>query len=129
MTEFIKIIGIGAISVICYMITKPFKPELATFICLVGSCIILISCIDMVFEIISSLSNFVERTGVGSELFAFVLKIVGVGYLTEFSSNLCVDAGNNSIAEKIVFAGKIFIVFLSVPILTKLLDIITGLLS
>lgn len=128
MSEFIKIIGIGVVSVICYLLIKPIKPELAIFVGLAGSCIILISCVDMLMEIISNLSSFVERAGIGGEIFALVLKIVGVGYLTEFSANLCTDVGGSSVADKIVFAGKIFILFMSLPIISNLLEIIMGLL-
>ena len=61
-------------------------------------------------------------------MFVSVLKIVGVGYITEFANSICVDSGNSSIGDKILIAGKIIILTLSLPILTNLLNIIIELL-
>ena len=83
---------------------------------------------DMMFSILDTLTNFVEKTNINQELFSSVLKIVGVGYLTEFASSSCADAGNSALADRVTFAGKIFILFLSLPIVTSLLDIILEIL-
>lgn len=128
MLGFAKIIGVGLLTLICYIVTKQFKPEFALLVSVVGSFLMLIFCIDMLNDIFSSISSFVELAGINNELFVSILKIVGIGYLTEFSSQLCADAGNNIVSEKIIFAGKIFILFLSLPIITSILNIITGLL-
>lgn len=42
-------------------------------------------------------------------MFSLVLKIIGIGYLTEYSSSLATDAGCASIAQKLQFGGKIVI--------------------
>lgn len=128
MQQFVKIIGVCLLSLICYIIVKPSKPEIAFLISIVGSFFAISMCLDMVVSIIQLMTNFVEKTGINQELFASVLKIVGVGYLTEFSSSICTDSGNTSLGDKIVFAGKIFILFLSLPIITSLLNIIVEIL-
>ena len=127
-TELFKIIGVGLLTVVCYVIIKPIKPELAIFVSLAGSCIVLIFCIDALSGVIDLISNFVNKTGLNSGLFSLILKIIGIGYLTEFASNLCLDAGNNSVSEKILFAGKIFILILSLPIISSMLNIIVEIL-
>ena len=128
MSEFFRIIGVALLSLVCYLIIKPIKPDMAVFISISGSIIIVIMCIDIIIDVIGGLTDFVNKIGVDSQIFAVILKIVGVGYLTEFSSNLCCDAGNTLLADKIVLAGKVFILFLSFPIVTALLNMIVGLL-
>ncbi|MBO5102803.1 MAG: stage III sporulation protein AD, partial [Clostridia bacterium] len=56
------------------------------------------------------------------------LKIIGVGYITEFSSNLCADSGNSAVASKILLAGKLVIFVLAIPIITSLIDIIVSIM-
>ena len=124
MTELFKIIGIGLLTLITYIIVKPLKPDVAVFISIIGSVIILMFCIDAVTDVIFQINIFVEKAGINSQLFACVLKIVGIGYIVEFSSNLCVDAGNSSLADKISLAGKITILVMSMPIISNLLNII-----
>lgn len=127
-TELFKIIGFGILTAVCYVVVKPIKPEIAIFISLIGSCVILVLSIDSLSGIINAIFNFAETAGIKSEIFSLVLKIIGIGYLTEFASNLCIDAGVTSISEKILFAGKICIAVVSLPIITNLLNIIIGLL-
>ena len=127
-SELFKIIGVGLVTLVCYIIIKPLKPDIAIFISLAGSCLILIFCIDALSEIILVVTNLVEKTGINSSLFSTILKIIGVGYLVEFSSGICQEAGAASIADKIALAGKVCILVLSLPIITNLLNIIVEIL-
>ena len=58
-----------------------------------------------------------------------LLKIVGVGYLTEFGAGILMDFGSNSIADKVTLAGKITIVLLSMPVVESLLQLLGGFLQ
>lgn len=128
MFELFKIIGIGIVTLIAYIIIKPLKPDIAVFISVIGVSIILISCLDGLVKIIDTLTDFVNKTGIDAGLFACVLKIVGIGYVSEFASNLCINAGNSSIADGISLAGKIAILVLSLPILSSLINLIIEIL-
>ena len=54
----------------------------------------------------------------------FILKALGIAYITEFTSELCLDAGEKSIAGKVELAGKIVIFFLALPVFTSLLELL-----
>ena len=95
-----KIIGIGIITVFSYIVIKQLKPEFAIIVGLAGSIILLFSISDSIISVINSFASLVEKTGINIELFSLVLKIIGIGYLTEFAANLCMDSGCNSIADK-----------------------------
>ena len=126
--DIIRIIGIGLITVVASMIVKPLKPEISIIIGLCGGILILSQTINYILDIINSFTSLVEKSGLDFELLKIVLKINGVGYLTEFSANVCNDAGSSSIADKILFAGKIIILFIALPIVTRILEIIMELL-
>ncbi len=126
--DIIRIIGIGLITVVASMIVKPLKPEISIIIGLCGGILILSQTINYILDIINSFTSLVEKSGLDFELLKIVLKIIGVGYLTEFSANVCNDAGSSSIADKILFAGKIIILFIALPIVTRILEIIMELL-
>lgn len=128
MVELLKIIGVGFLTLIAYIVIKPLKPELAIFITVAGVCVILLFCIDGVISIIDTMTQFVQKTGINSQLFSCVLKIIGIGYVCEFASGVCTTAGNTTIADVISLAGKIVILLLSLPILTNLLNLIVEIL-
>ncbi len=126
--DIIKIVGIGLITVIASMLVKPIKPEVSIIIGLCGGVLILIQTINYVVDIIDTFSSIVDKTGLDTGLLKTLLKIIGVGYLTEFSANLCNDAGSSSVADKILFAGKIIILVMALPIVTSIIEIIVEIL-
>ena len=58
-----------------------------------------------------------------------LLKMLGITYIADFSSNICKDAGYQAIAGQIEVLGKLAVLVLSMPILLALLDTIEGFLS
>lgn len=121
-------VGVGVLTLVAYLLIKPLKPELAMFVSIVGALIIIMSCVDGLMSLVNTMTSFVEKTGINTGLFGCILKIIGVGYVVEFSSNLCSGAGNSTLSEAIVLAGKVTILVLSLPILTSLIDIIIDIL-
>jgi len=126
--EIFKIIAIGIITVITILVIKPTKPELAIIIGLAGSILIFLMVVNMLGDVFSFFNSVAEKTGINNNLFLILLKIIGVGYIAEFCASLCSDSGNNGIADKILFAGKITILILSLPIFENILQIVMGLL-
>ncbi len=126
--DIVKIIGIGLITVIASMLVKPIKPEVSIIIGLCGGILILIQTVNYVVDIIDAFTNIVEKTGLNTGLLKTLLKIIGVGYLTEFAANICQDAGSSSVADKILFAGKIIILAMALPIVTSIIEIIVEIL-
>ena len=126
--DIIKVILIGIIISVAIVLVKQIKPEFTIFLIIGGSVIILGYIFNWFNPVISAMQSIVSKTGLNSVLFENIIKIVGIGYLTEFSSNICIDSGNNSIADKVQLAGKTFILIVSLPILTELIDIVAGLL-
>jgi stage III sporulation protein AD len=123
-----KIIGIGVITAISVLIVKQVKPEIAIIVGLAGSIIILLNIISMLSDVLQTFSTIVDKTGISKDVFTTILKIIGIGYLTEFSSNLCIDIGSTSIAEKILLAGKVIILVIALPIVSSLINTISGIL-
>ena len=58
-----------------------------------------------------------------------ILKGLAVAYITDFTAQLCRDAGEASIGSKVELAGKIIIFYLAMPILTAILELIKTLLG
>ncbi len=126
--DIFRIIGVGLATAVTALIVKQVKPEIAIIVGVAGGIIMLLMLVDSVTSILSVFSSLTQKSGLSTGIFAAVLKIIGVGYITEFSANLCVDAGSTSIANKILLAGKILILVSAIPIVTNLIDIISGLL-
>ena len=126
--DIVKVVAVGLITVIATIIVKQVKPEIAVLITLAGSIIIIILSIQLLQNVFGSFLSIFNKTGVSSSLFVPVLKIIGIGYLCEFGANLCVDGGCNSIADKILFCGKVAILIIALPIINSVIDVVLELL-
>lgn len=127
--EIFKIVGVGIITCVAAILLKQLKPEISIVVALCGGLIVLSMVVDYLVDIIAIFNSVVQKTGLNSSLFASILKIIGIGYITEWTANICSDTGLNSLADKILLAGKILIFVCSLPIITSIIEIITQLLG
>ncbi len=127
--EILKIIGIAFIVAITALLLKSSKPELSFAVTVTGVIIILLFLVDALQDALHFLSELARLAGIENGLLKILLKIVGIGYLTEFCAGILNDFGSNTIADKVVLGGKITILLLSIPIVEGLFNIIRGFLQ
>ncbi len=126
MTIF-KVIGFGIIAVSLIIILKQQKQEIA-LLCVVASSVIMLTFIfDDLKNVISLIDKLVIDSAIDSSFLKIILKVIGISYMVEFGKDICKDAGENAIANKIEMAGKVIIVSLSIPVIASLLDIVAEL--
>lgn len=128
MEELLKILAVALVTVFANMLIKQTKPEIAILISIVGSIVIIIMAVDSLNSVISSFYSIFRTTGVESTLLTPLIKIIAIGYIAEFGANVCADAGASSVADKILFAAKLIILVISLPIITTVIDMVVILL-
>ena len=126
--DIFKVIGVAFVTTFAVMILKQKKPELAAIVSIAGGAIVLLMFVDSLSGVIDSFSAIVQRSGIRSEIFSALLRIIGIGFLAEFAAGICADAGNNSMAQKVTLAGKVMILVLAMPIIDNLLQILISIL-
>ena len=127
--EIFKIVGVGLLTCFLSILIKQIKPEFYFFVLISGGAVIILLVLDKLTTVISYFFKLFEKTKIDPSTFFVVLKIIGIAFLTEFAAGICVDSGNASIGDKVIFAGKIIILFLSLPIFTNLIEIIIEMLQ
>lgn len=129
MLEVSKIIGVAFITTIASILLKPTKPELSFAVTVTGVIVVLLFIVDALQNTLSVFTSIAAVTGIENGLLKILIKIVGVGYLTEFGASILQDFGGNSMADKVVLGGKITIVLLSLPVIEGLLNMVKGFLQ
>ena len=127
--DLIKIIGAAFLTAICSAILKSTKPELSFVVVITGVIIILLFILDMLKGSFTVLSEIAAMTGLENGVIKILLKIVGVGYLTEFSAGILNDFNAGSVADKVSLAGKITVMVMSLPIINGLLTLLKQFLA
>ena len=119
-----KIIGVAFVTAISAILLKSTKPELSFAVTVTGIIVILLFIVDSLQGVLGVFSSIAQATGVENGLIKILLKIVGVGYWTEFGAGILNDFGSQAVADKIVLGGKITVVILSLPIFQGLLQLV-----
>lgn len=121
----IKIVVIGIVSTILVVILKEHKKEYALLLSIVAGLMLLLLTLSKVEPIISLIQKLSLNIPIDNSYILLILKVIGISYLIEFGKDICIDAGESSIANKIEIAGKVIIVGISIPALTAVLELIT----
>ncbi len=120
----LKIIIIALITLFLSITIKQKSPEFSVVINVTGGLLILFFCFDYLSEVLSFYSSLGSSVNIDSNIIKIAFKIISVGFLTEFVSDLAVDFGNSSIASKVVFGGKVVICLITLPVVKELISLL-----
>ena len=121
MSDSFKICAIGIVFAIVCVLIKNYRGEflipirLASVILIFGVVAVLIS------PIVKFLSDIMGQT-IPLEYMELILKALAIAYMTQISSEMCRECGENSIAFGIETVGKIEIVVLSLPLINNIIS-------
>lgn len=125
--EVIKIVGVSIFAVIMIIILKNYRPEMALVLSIITGIGIMLYAISKMSSVINVLNDLVSKSGVNTDFLLIIIKVIGIAYIVEFGKNVCIDAGQSSIATKLEMAGKVVIVVLTIPIMSSLVNVLVGL--
>ncbi|MFZ7120628.1 MAG: stage III sporulation protein AD [Eubacteriaceae bacterium] len=126
--DIFQIVIIGILATVLIVLVKNYNPEYQIFLSIVTGIIILFFIYSYLEPILESFKLLWSRIDINSEYFGVILKVISVAYITEFGSQICKDAGEKSIGMKIELAGKVIIIYLSVPIVFALINFMINLI-
>lgn len=128
MNTLIQVIGIGVVGAIIALLLKEVKPNFAILVSITTCVIILLLCLKQCESLLDQVNKLFSKVSCSSKIIGTALKVVGIGYIIEFASDIVEDSGMTSIAKKIVLAGKIIVAGICLPFVIDLFVMIEQLL-
>jgi len=122
--EIVKIVAFAFVALFITLTVKRNREDIAILISVVAGIMIFIFMISKLTIVINFLQSLSNKANIDVIYLDTVFKILGIAYLSSFTSEICKDAGESSIAMKVEFAGKILILTLSIPILMAVMKTI-----
>lgn len=126
--DMVQIVGIGLIATLLIVVVKEQKPMFAFVLAAFTGIYLFLFLIGKIDIIIRVLQDLASRSGVPTIYLQTILKIIGIAYIAEFGAQIVRDAGQESIASKIEFAGKVLILAMAVPIISVIVETVLNLL-
>ncbi len=127
--EIIKIAFIGVIAGVLVSMVRQKQPELGMQTGIVAGLIIFIYVLDYIVTAVDYVRDIVSAYSIPTDAITVVIKIVGIAYICEFAVHVLKDSGESALAAKVEIAGRVFIVALSLPVLSAFMNMIMGMIG
>jgi len=89
-------------------------------------CLIAMEYLNPVMDFIGTLETV---GGLDGNLLQVLLKVTGIGMITEIAGLVCSDSGNASMGKTIQLLGTVVILWLSLPVLTAFMELLQAILG
>ena len=129
MDIFVKASALVLIVSVLYQMVSGRNKEIGTLLLVLGACAVLIAAMSYIEPVFAFISKLQILGNLNSEMLEILLKSVGIGLLTEISVLVCNDMGNSSMGKTLQILATAVILWLSLPMLNSLLDLIGNLLG
>lgn len=122
MQSFLIAAVVGLLTVIFSSLLKKQNPEFSVLLSLMACVVIALILLKLAEPVITFMERLRSFSGIDKELLTPLLKTIGIGILTQISSNVCSDAGENAIAKLIEICGGLLSIYVALPLLEAVLD-------
>lgn len=110
-------------AVLCVLIRENQKP-LSVLLALIGCVGIALLGFSFLQPVIAVLDKLVSLSGIADEMVAPMLKVAGVGLLTQISSGICQDAGESALAKTVELSGTVLAMYAALPLILAVLELV-----
>ncbi|MBO4897766.1 MAG: stage III sporulation protein AD [Clostridia bacterium] len=126
--DIFKIVVFALPSCLLCILLRQYRPDYSFAVSIVSGIIILLYALPALSNVFKSIDSFVRKANVNTVYIKTAVKIMGLSYITQFSSEMCRDAGENALASCIEVCGKIIMLALSLPIAEALFKLTEGII-
>ncbi len=125
-----EIIKLGCLIIVALLMINGIpnlSKEISVFISFSCCIVILLYILKMTVPLIEYFKFFSEK--IFFDGMDVVVKAVGIGFVTQFVSDVAEDCSSKALANQMVFAGRICILVLSAPLFMEVFKIIERLIN
>lgn len=110
------------------LVLKKNSPEISLLLTVAVSCAVLYLAISLLTDVLDFITGLTELTNVSSTSVSAIMKAVGIGIITRLTADVCKDSGQNAAASSVELAGTAAALFVAMPLMKTVLEMIKSLL-
>lgn len=129
MDTFIKAIAGILITLVMGQVLWKQGQNISLLLTLFVCTTVMLVAVNYLKPVLDFLEHLRSAGSLDSELFKILLKVVGIGLLTELTSLICADAGNAALGKTLQLLASAIILWMSIPLLRQLLELIETVLG
>lgn len=105
------------------------RDDIGSLLVLTVCCMIVGIAISYITPVIGFVQQLRTLAQLDDQMLEILLKIVGIGMVGEIASMICVDSGNSALGRSLQLLSTAVILWMSLPMLQKLLDLLQDILG
>ncbi len=124
----IKMCGIILSALVICVVFKNLRQEYSIFVRLIISCLVTVVSLAILQPVLSFISEISQNTPVYLYI-PTLIKALSIAFIVQITADACIDAQENSLAEKISLFGKAEILVISLPLIKNMFELCKNLIS
>lgn len=129
MTHYLQVSGALLLSIILILALKSYCKEIAAVLSIAACCMTAIVALSYLQSVLEFLRHLERLTSLNNDMVETLLKITGIGIITEITCLVCKDAGNESMGKSMQLLGTGVILYLSIPMFYSLIELLQTILG
>lgn len=106
---------------------KSSRPEIALTVALAAGALACVLSLDELREVIDTVKQALSVAKVEDEDALLLVKATGIAIAGEYGAQLCRDAGEGGLSQRVDMAVKLTMMALTAPVIMRVMDAIMGL--
>lgn len=128
MSDTLRLCALGVAAALAVTVLRRADRDLGTVSALAAGLMMLLVLTRSLSDVVDCVSGLARQSGMGQELYGALLKMLGVAFLSEYAAQICRDAGEEGLAQKTALAGKMMLLTVTVPLVSRIGQTILSLL-
>lgn len=124
-----QIIGISICGLLLTVMLRDYNKSISIVVMMATAVVIFFMIADGISDVFGFISKISSGADSAAEYIKLMMKVLGITLISQFTADMCRDAGENTLASQTETATKIIIVLMVLPLFETVLNMITGLLE
>lgn len=129
MEEIGKVIAAAMIGACCCLVIRGQSGVLGMLVSLAASVAILAFAVRFLSPFLDLVQSIRDLTGMTDSLTAPVVKVAGIGILTQLAGSVCEDSGEKALGKAVNLGGTILSVYTALPVLHAVIQLMEQILG
>lgn len=129
MDLFWKSVAAALISVILGLAVGKWEHNFSLLLSVLFCCMVGVVVASFLVPVMDLMAQLEAIGKIGNNTLRILLKVVGISFVGELVSLICMDAGNSSMAKMVGFLTSSVILWLSIPIINQFIDMLKQILG
>lgn len=128
MTKYLQAAALVLVAVVLILAIKRQGNDFSILISITVCAILGAVAIRFLKPVIELCMRLQEIGGLNRNMLQILVKVIGIAFTSEIAGAICSDSGNSALAKVLQILATVVILYLSVPMLTALLDVVEEIL-